>query len=89
MQSAEGEHELPQHAEHAGDDEDDPGADLVDERAADEGDDDVGEGVDGVEQVELGLAQRLAVCVLVVVLDVLLESLGGRARTLGLSKAYS
>lgn len=89
VQSSHGEHELPSHAEHAGDDENDSGSDFVDEGSTEERDDDVRERVDRIEQVELGLAQLLVVLVIVVLLDVLLQSLSGGWGTLGLSKQYS
>jgi hypothetical protein len=88
LQAANAEDELPNHAEHAGQDEHHPRPNAVDQRPSDQRNYDVGEGVDCVEQVELGLAQRFVVLVLVVVLDELLERLFGRRLTLGLSKAY-
>lgn len=89
MESSERTNKLPSHAEHASDDKDHSCPDAVDEGTADEGDDDIGEGVNRIQQIERKLLQLLVVFVLVVVLDVLLQSLGGEARTLGLSKQYS
>jgi hypothetical protein len=48
--------ELSQHTEHASDDEDDPGAYTVDECASSQWDDNIGEGIKCVKEVELGLA---------------------------------
>jgi hypothetical protein len=89
LESTECEHELPEYAEHAGEYEDHSGSDAVDECPSEEGDDDVGEGVDCVEEVEGGLSEGFVVSVFVVVFDELFECLRGRGGTLGLSKAYS
>ena len=87
LESSEAEYEMAQYAEGGCDDEDPPGSDFVDEDASEEGDDDVGEGVEGIEQVKLGLADGTASPGLVV-FDGFLEGLGSGRSTLGLSKQY-
>lgn len=79
---------LSQHAEHAGNDEDNPGTNSVDERASSQRDDNIGEWIECVEEIELGLSEWLVSFVLVVFLDVLFQSLDEKSLTLGLSKAY-
>ena len=66
---------MSEYAEGGCDDEDPPGSDFIDEDASEEGDDDVGECVEGIEQVKLGLADGTASPGLVV-FDCFLKSLG-------------
>ena len=56
LKSSEAEYEMSHNAEGGCDDEDPPGSDFIDEDAPEEGDDDVGECVEGIEQVKFGLA---------------------------------
>jgi hypothetical protein len=88
VQSSHGEYELPSHAEHAGDDENDSCSNFVNKCSTEERNYNVGEGVDGIKQVELRLIQFLMILVLVVLLDVILQSLSEGWGTLGLSKQY-
>ena len=75
LKSSESEYEMSHNAEGGCDDEDPPGSDFIDEDASEEGDDDVGECVEGIEQVKLGLADGTASPGLVV-FDCFLKSLG-------------
>lgn len=69
------EYKLPHHAETCGQDEGDAGALAVDEDAAQERDDDVGQGVEGIEEVELGFGHMFLPLIILVVLDGVLEGL--------------
>lgn len=81
---------LADHAEHRSDYEHDAGALRVDEDAAEQGHDHIGEGIQGIEQVELGLADGVfRVFLVVVLLDGSLQGLSEGMGTLGVSKQYS
>jgi hypothetical protein len=86
--AADAEDEVAQHAEHGGDDQHDPRPVLIDHDASQERDDDVGEGVQSVEEVELELADVVAV-LRQVLLDGFLQRLASGILTLALSKQYS
>ena len=87
LESSEAEYEVSEDAEGGGDDEDPPGSDFVDKHASKEGDNDVGESVESIEQIKLGLADGTASPGLVV-FNGFLEGLGSGRSTLGLSKQY-
>lgn len=80
---------LADDADGAGDDEHDSWSNFIDHNATDEGDDDVGEGVEGIKKIELGLTQFGGVVDCVVFADVGLEGLDRERSTDGVSKQYS
>ena len=60
LKSPEAEYEMSPNAKGGCDDENPSGSDFIDEDASEEGDDDVGECIEGIEQVELRLADGTA-----------------------------
>ncbi len=72
-----------------GDNEHDSRADFIDHDTADEWYNDVGESIEWVEEIELGLAEFGGTVDVIIFLDVLLEGLGRERGTEGVSKQYS
>lgn len=63
---------LPNDTNDTGDNEHDSRPDFIDHDTADEWDDDIGEGIERVEEIELGLAEFGGTVDVIVFLDVLL-----------------
>lgn len=75
LQSSQTEDELTDDAEHACNDENYPRADAIDKGTSYERNDDVGEGVDGIQQIKLGLSKWFVIGMLIIMLNELLERL--------------
>ena len=80
---------LPNDTNNTGDNEHDSGPDFINHNTANEGYNDIGEGIEWVEEIELGLAEFGGTVDVIVFLDVLLEGLGRERSTEGVSKQYS
>ncbi len=80
---------MPNDTNDTGDNEHDSRPDFINHDPTNEGYDDIGEGIEGVEEIELGLAEFGGTVDVIVFLDVLLEGLGRERGTEGVSKQYS